>query len=403
MRQPDSPTFSIGTFNVKNLALPGAEYYRFEAYTPEEHAWKVDWLSDQLLAMDADIVAFQEIFDAAALREIVDIANRKAEEGNRASVPGKDRPYWRRAVFRKLYFAPYETPAVHVPNLNDGEPGERRPGLGVVSRFPFIEPPTAIQDLTHDPISVDLSGTDAPYALTRLSRPILRARIMAHGRPLTVFSVHLKSKLPEFHRPEGADFAPEADLEHADLLARAAGSLRATIRRAAEALALRREILRELETGVPVIALGDFNDGAQSTTLESIMGERPFRNYAWLRRHDAKRGDERYSPAQDAAIRARLKAARMHSAEAIFARRSLRDVMYTSTFGGVYESIDQILLSHHFDPDDGAAIGALDYLRVHNDHLSDDAHPEAPHNKLASDHGQLVATLRWRDGRGAAA
>ena len=53
--------FTIASFNVKNLIGPDKEYYRFEKYTPEEHAWKEDWLADQLLSLSADIVCFQEI------------------------------------------------------------------------------------------------------------------------------------------------------------------------------------------------------------------------------------------------------------------------------------------------------------------------------------------------------
>ena len=86
---------------------------------------------------------------------------------------------------------------------------------------------------------------------------------------------------------------------------------------------------------------------------------------------------------------------RLHSAEKLFVRKSLRDMVYTSAFGGVHESIDQILLSPHFDPENDSRIGAMDYLRVLNDHLTDAAHPEAPYNKLASDHGQLIAHLRF--------
>ncbi|WP_439110491.1 hypothetical protein [Lentibacter sp.] len=45
--------FTIASFNVKNLIGPDKEYYQFQSYTPEEYAWKEDWLADQLLSMDA--------------------------------------------------------------------------------------------------------------------------------------------------------------------------------------------------------------------------------------------------------------------------------------------------------------------------------------------------------------
>ena len=72
--------FTIASFNVKNLIGADQEYYRFQSYTPEEHAWKVDWMADQLLSMDADIVGFQEIFDAEALAEVIEETNARGKE-----------------------------------------------------------------------------------------------------------------------------------------------------------------------------------------------------------------------------------------------------------------------------------------------------------------------------------
>ena len=66
-------SFTLGTFNVKNLIGADQEYYKWERYTAEEHAWKQDWLSDQLLAMDADIVGFQEIFEEDALAAVAGV------------------------------------------------------------------------------------------------------------------------------------------------------------------------------------------------------------------------------------------------------------------------------------------------------------------------------------------
>ena len=50
--------FTIASFNVKNLIGPDREYYEFQTYTPEEYAWKEDWLANQILSKDADIVGF---------------------------------------------------------------------------------------------------------------------------------------------------------------------------------------------------------------------------------------------------------------------------------------------------------------------------------------------------------
>ena len=82
---------------------------------------------------------------------------------------------------------------------------------------------------------------------------------------------------------------------------------------------------------------------------------------------------------------------------ASFNANKLRDMVYTSAFGGVSESIDQILLSRHLNPDNPKAIGEMDYFSVLNDHLTDGPPPEAPYNKLASDHGQISAHIRLFD------
>lgn len=390
--------FTIASFNVKNLIEADQEYYRFERYTPEEHAWKEDWLADQLLSMNADVVCFQEIFTQPALYALVQETNRRGAEANAAVIPDRKKRYARKAIFKKLKFEAYETGSLaFAPNVFDGEPGQRRPGLAILSRFGFVEEPEVIQELD-DPLVLDFpelgGGKAGQFTLTRTSRPIMRARIPAGERTLTVFNCHLKSKLGEYIQPDGADFAPEADLTTYDAIGRAAGELRAMLRRSAEALVLRKLVVEEIEKGNPVMVLGDLNDSEHAVSSAIITGEKPFKNYAWMRRHDARKSNDRYSDEQDLAIRSAIEAVQLVSAEKLFVRKSLRDMVFTSAFGGVYESIDQILMSRHFHPDNPDAIGGMDYFSTFNDHLTDGSHPEAPCNKLASDHGQIMAHMR---------
>lgn len=403
--------FTIASFNVKNLIGPDQEYYEFQSYTPEEYAWKQDWLADQLLSMDADIVGFQEVFEEDALRAVVAETDRRGKALNDAALPDKTKPYRKKAIFRKLAYTPYDGAALaFAPNANDGEPGQRRPGLAILSRHGFEGRPEVIQNLG-EPLTIqfrDMGGggedraDGGQYRMSRLSRPILKARIRVGGQVVTVFNTHLKSKLGEHNRPPGRDFAPEENLLDYDPVGRAMGSLRAGVRRMAEAWVLRREIVAELRRGHPVIALGDFNDGEHAVSSEIVAGEVPFRNYAWMLRHDARHRGDRYSSEESEQITADVEAVRLHSAEKLFVRKSLRDMVYTSAFGGVFESIDQIYLSRHFHPDNPDRVGEMEYFSVFNDHLTDGSHSEAPYNKLASDHGQIVAHIALagdRDGR----
>ncbi|MRU16656.1 alpha-1,4 polygalactosaminidase [Roseovarius sp. A21] len=394
--------FTIASFNVKNLIGPDKEYYEFQSYTPEEYAWKEDWMADQLLSMNADIVGFQEIFEEEALRAVIDETNTRATELNSATIPDRSKRYHRKVIFQKLKVEPYtEASLAFAPNAADeGVPGKRRPGLAILSRFGFKGQPEVIQDLA-EPLHIPfapLRGMDETeagyYTLRRLSRPILKARVPVGDRVLTVFNCHLKSKLGEYITPQGAEYAPEEDLTRYDAVGRAMGSLRAAIRRMAEAWVLRREIVAELEAGNPVMVLGDFNDGEHAVSSEIISGERPFKNYAWMLRHDAKSHSDRYSDEENRQITEDVERLALHPAERLFVRKSLRDMVYTTAFGGVFESIDQIYLSRHFHPDFAGRIGEMTYFSVFNDHITDGSHAEAPYNKLASDHGQIMAHIR---------
>jgi len=394
--------FTIASFNVKNLIGPDKEYYEFQSYTPEEYAWKEDWMADQLLSMNADIVGFQEIFEEEALRAVIEETNTRATELNDATIPDRSKRYHRKVIFQKLKVDPYsEASLAFAPNTADeGVPGKRRPGLAILSRFGFEGMPEVIQDLPeplHIPFAPLRGMEDADaghYTLRRLSRPILKARVRVGDRVVTVFDYHLKSKLGEYITPQGADYAPEEDLTRYDAVGRAMGSLRAAIRRMAEAWVLRREIVAELEAGNPVIALGDFNDGEHAVSSEIISGERPFKNYAWMLRHDAQGRSDRYSDEEHRQITEDVERLSLHPAERLFVRKSLRDMVYTTAFGGVFESIDQIYLSRHFHPDFSNRIGEMTYFSTFNDHITDGSHAEAPYNKLASDHGQIMAHIR---------
>lgn len=386
--------FTISSFNVKNLIGADQEYYRFEKYTPEEYAWKVDWLADQVLTLNADIVGFQEIFDEEPLRDVISEADRRGSALNEDVIPDRSKRYHRKAIFRKLAHRSYsEAGLAFAPNANDGEPGERRPGLAILSRLGFVGTPEVIQELD-TPLVIPMEG--GGFTMTRLSRPIQKARIPVGSQIVTVFNCHLKSKLGEYMRDPITGVAAEANLLDYDAVGRAMGSLRAAVRRMAEAWVLRSLIVEEIQAGNPVIVLGDMNDSENAVSSEIIAGEAPFKNYAWMRRHDAQKANQRYSDDEATQIKDDIEAVRLMSSEKLFVRKSLRDMVYTTAFGGVYESIDQILLSRHFQPENPDRAGDLEYFSVFNDHLTDGSHPEAPYNKLASDHGQIMAHITFK-------
>jgi hypothetical protein len=391
--------FTIASFNVKNLIGADKEYYQFQSYTPEEYAWKRDWLADQMVTLDADIVGFQEIFDEDSLRDMITLADRYGDDHNEFSLPDGTKRYRKRAIFDKLAYGSYRDAEIaFAPNMHDGEPGHRRPGLAVLSRFGFVGEPEIIQDLGQ-PLDIPFSDGDEDggfFRISRLSRPILKVRIPVGDHVITVFNCHLKSKLGEFVRPSDGGPAPESDLTQYDAVGRALGSARAAMRRMAEAWVLRGAIVQELQAGNPVMVLGDFNDAENAVSSEIISGEHPFKNYQWMLRHDAEHRGDRYSEKDAKQITDDIETVRLHAAEKLFTRKSLRDMVFTAAFGGVYESIDQIYMSRHFLPETPNGIGEMEYFSVLNDHLTDGSHPEAPYNKLASDHGQIMAHIKLK-------
>ena len=389
--------FTIASFNVKNLIGADQEYYRFQSYTPEEYAWKRDWLADQMVTLDADIVGFQELFDEETLSDVITLADQYGEAQNDFSLPDGTKRYRKRAIFDKLAYGGYrEAEIAFAPNMNDtGQAGQRRPGVAILSRYGFADEPEIIQDMGA-PLDIPFSdgGADGGFfRISRLSRPILKVRIPVGGHIITVFNCHLKSKLGEFIRPEDGGHAPEVDLTQYDPVGRALGSARAAMRRMAEAWVLRGAIVQELQAGNPVMVLGDFNDAENAVSSEIISGEHPFKNYQWMLRHDAEHRGDRYSAEEAIQIHEDIEAVRLHAAEKLFVHKSLRDMVFTAAFGGVYESIDHIYLSRHFLPEYEDNIGEMAYFSVLNDHLTDGSHAKAPYNKLASDHGQIMAHM----------
>lgn len=209
--------FSIGSFNLRNLSLPGHEIYPDLSYTKEEYEAKLSWSRHQLVRMNADIVGFQEIFQQEALAELC------AEEY------GKNRPIV----------------------LNDQD---NKPRVGLVSRFP-IESYRSFVEFPEECKNEEFS---------EFRRPPLEAIIrLPNNTLLRVLVIHLKSKRPLF-----VDGERSKNLNH--IAQATARSLRC---RTAEALAIRKLAITDLSK--PTLIIGDFNDTATSVTTNIILGPKP--------------------------------------------------------------------------------------------------------------------------------
>ena len=120
---------------------------------------------------------------------------------------------------------------------------------------------------------------DIEVLISDFSRTIIQATIENKDHPelptIEVFAAHLKSKLPT--RLDREERENPATKGHGQAL----GAALSTIRRTAEAAALRiilNDVMRDTDT--PVVVVGDFNDSPNSNTLAILTEQPSFRFYA---------------------------------------------------------------------------------------------------------------------------
>ena len=326
-------TIKVGTFNLMNFMLPDKGLYGGTlGLTREEYRRKSEWTEFMLNQMDADIIGFQELFDREAMVRII-----------------KNNPKYRKA---RLYMA---------------ETGGDQPSVALLSRYPVEN----LEVFTHFPenavIDFNPKGRD-PVALpfTTFTRAVIKAdiRIRDYGL-ITVFVVHLKSKRAIF-------YANEDPFDPVDL---ARAESRSLMLRAAESVALRALVARELEIPEhPVILCGDVNDTGNAVTSRIISGEVPQHRLA---DNVKRRGWELL----------------LYHVKDIQARRSYQDFYYTHIHNGMYESLDQIMVSQELVTEYPRNTGRVGLVSVYNDHLVDQTFTNQGLDKCKSDHGVVVCSL----------
>jgi len=202
-------------------------------------------------------------------------------------------------------------------------------------------------------------------SIKAFSRAVLRATVQPRidqeevGPPIVFFVAHLKSKRPMWLDQQDKDrpglTAPDRS---------ALGAALSTIRRTAEAAALRMVVNSAMaSTAVPVVVLGDINDGQQSNTV-NILSTQP-----------------RYRLIEASGV-GRSSSKGLYLTQTLQQLRSLRDVYYTHIYDGFRESLDHVLVSQHFYDESAKRVWAFNHMTVHNDHLEEEE--ESPE---VTDHG----------------
>lgn len=336
--------FSVATFNLFNLQLPGVAMNPGQRpWTDDEFARKREWTARQLIALDADVVGLQELWHREAIEQVLadpaldGIYDLLAEPANGGKIVCA-------ALVRK--------------GLLRGTPRW-------VEAFP---PELRLESSGNDPQTPDVRVT-----IARFSRPVLQFQVALREQPplVEVFVAHLKSKLPErvsdqpwFDADEGV-FKPHAN---------ALGAALATIRRTAEATALRILLTQVMKgTVTPVLVLGDLNDGQHSNTV-NILTEQP-RYLVGESRGGVDTG--------------------LYTAQTLQEYRDTRDVYYTHVHDDLRESLDHVLVSEQFYDNSRRRLWLFDGLLINNDHLNEKDHRATG----TGDHGVVRVDFAWKPAR----
>ncbi len=324
-------TLTIATANVLNLANPGRTFYaNQDTYSHNEFERKIDWLGGRIAALNADVLAVQEVWDEAAIKAAV------ARSG--------------------LRYSTVAVPGAENDEKNNG--AQNTPRVGFVTRLDVEK----LQSFAEFPASlrIQIPGVGEHAKFER--PPLLATLRMKHGQVVHMLTAHMKSKRPKFL--QDAKGEPQEDREDPKILALA--TLRSLMMRGAEAAAMRHIVADVLQrTHEPLIVMGDFNDGPHSVTTQII----------------AATGEVVYDRgARDVAL---------WNAYEVQGEMALkRDVAYSHVHQGSPEVLDQIFVSEEFLPRSKYSIGDVRRVDYFNDHLQEGR------DRSRSDHGFVRAVLR---------
>lgn len=343
---------SFASFNLYNLQQPGLGMRQGAApYTAEHYEARLAWATAVLHQLDADVVAFQELWSAQALRELFERAG--LADAYELQFIGDT---WYDIAVAAAVRKPWRVTATTLHKTFPEDFRLVKRGHGDVG---------AQADRTDDDIDV---------RITMFSRTVLELVIARDGvddvPPVHVLCAHLKSKLATRLDPV------EARLDSLKPHSQALGAALSTIRRTAEAAALRMILTRltKDDDRRAVALVGDLNDGAHSNTLAILSAQPRFR-----RQHKSRVGET-----SDAGL---------YPVSFLQQLSDFQDVAYTHVHEGVREQLDHVLVSEQFYDHSRERRWSFREQVIWNDHLNLDE-PVGP-SRPTTDHGIVCARFSW--------
>jgi endonuclease/exonuclease/phosphatase family metal-dependent hydrolase len=301
-------TLVLATCNALNLANPGRLFYsNQEPFSSDEYQRKIEWLGSMVRRLNADAIAFQEIWDEGALRDAIGASGLRYAH-------------------------------VTAPGAEQGAAGT--PRVALVTRWPLVDVQSHREFDAKQIVAVPELGDHRAF-----ERPVLEALIEMPGNrgTMRVLVAHLKSKRPKFLQNEAGEVIEDRD----DPAVIARATLRSLVMRGAECAALRLIVHARLaRTREPLVLMGDLNDSPQAVTTQIVAAtqavayDRGARDTALFHAPDVQ---------SDATIR--------------------RDVAYSHVHQGWPDVLDQIWVSEEFVAASRFAVGDLRRVEYFNDHL----------------------------------
>ena len=331
----ESKNISVASFNLYNLQLPDVLWYK-NKYTQAQYDEKIEWSAAMLHRLDADVIAFQELWSKQCLEDMFQAAGL-AEDYTLHFIADQWDTIAVAAAVRKPW-------AVESTQTHKAFPSDI--------------------NLTKEP-SDDGEDDELDITIDRFSRTVLQLSVYnedANELPhIQVFAAHLKSKRPTIVASQSDAIKPHKQ---------AIGAAISTIRRTAEAAALRVLLTKQMKhTDDPVVVVGDLNDGQLSNTLSIITQQPPFRMY------EASRVGSRNDVG-------------LYTVSIMQQMRAARDVFYTHEFNGIQEVIDHVLVSEQFYDHSHHRLWSFREMKIWNDHVEDE-------EKSTSDHGLVCARFLY--------
>jgi len=321
-----SADISFASFNLYNFQKAGLTTYRGKIISDAEYNAKKAWTREMLRKVNADVVILQELWHPDCLNDVLDIAEF--------------------AEYKAVYIAPSWTNIAVA--LIVRSPWELSGNVEVIKKFPFTEL-FKIDDN-------DGEDDEMSISISRFSRSVLKVKLKhesSNSTPqITLFACHLKSKLPAIAR----------QMEPAYRVC--VGSAISTIRRTAEATALRMMLIDHMEgSNSPTVVIGDFNDDPLSNTLGIITDQPTITKRS-------RGGDKK-----------------LYNTVHFEQLQSFNNVFYTHEHNNHKNVLDQILVSEEFFEYSNRAKWSHKHTQIWNDHIEDD-------DPFTSDHGIIKSSFK---------